>query len=965
MQNLHIISHTHWDREWYRTFQQFRLQLVHLVDNLLTLLDSDPDYKHFMLDGQTIVLEDYLQMRMANFPRLRQYIQEGRVLIGPWYILPDEFLVSPEATIRNLLIGRQICHIFDNRMMVGYIPDPFGHLSQIPQILNGFHIDTACLWRGVPDGAPTLLRWQAPDGSEVLLAHLYNGYGNVADWPKQDLDQSVEYLNDQADKLMPYVPGSHFLMMRGTDHYEPRPNLPETIRYYNQVSDDGRVAVHSTLPAYLAAVTQEIEDSHLELQLLKGELRDPHKAHMLPAVLSARMWIKQRNWYSQTLLERWVEPFALWAELTERGEGAFTPITTFQTHERVADPAPIINQAWKLLITNHPHDSICGCSIDATHADMVSRFDQVDQIGEELTKQALKSLSVAVDSTSDNPDVYASIQVFNAAPYSQTGKVTVVVDLPESGAVNVFDHQGNLVITELEVYEREVTESNIFPLSELQNQLMLAASEGRNSKKLINAHLVAEDGMPTIEAEFSSLLPANQAGLNKALSEIMELILNNPADTLVRAKVYNVKSGQLSFIAEDVPAFGLATWHLARADETKEPAEPIATLGDEDILSIENEYLKLIVDSQDGCLALTDKRSGVTFGGLNLFVDTGDRGDEYNYTPPENDRQVSPEVDFVEISTGQLEQTVYIRYNYRLPVALDEDRTNRAEMTEDCPLDVMLTLPTNAPYVDVEVGFENQVLDHRLEVHFSTGLQVDSARFDGHFDVIERPIELPKTDGSWRELPRPEVPQRTFVDVSVAGIGLMVANLGLPEVAALRAEDGSATLSLTLLRSVGWLSRDDLWNRQGHAGPPLETPEAQVLGLHQFNYRLIPHDGDWLKASQLAHTFQTSLTAEVTPPNHGSLPTPTSLVTVEPASFLVTAIKQSEDETGWIIRGVNLSDATVDLKVKPHLLAKSAALVYLDESPLAELPLTEVGVSTPVKSKQIVSVLFRITDQIG
>ena len=192
MQTLHVISHTHWDREWYKTFQQFRLQLVHLVDNLLTILDTDPEYKFYMLDGQTIVLEDYLQMRMANFPKLREYIQNGRVLIGPWYILPDEFLVSPEATIRNLLIGRQICGLFDNRMMVGYIPDPFGHISQMPQILNGFHIDTACLWRGVREGSPTLLRWQAPDGSEVLLAHLYNGYGNVADWPKNDLDESAD-----------------------------------------------------------------------------------------------------------------------------------------------------------------------------------------------------------------------------------------------------------------------------------------------------------------------------------------------------------------------------------------------------------------------------------------------------------------------------------------------------------------------------------------------------------------------------------------------------------------------------------------------------------------------------------------------------------------------------------------------------------------------------------------------------
>ena len=114
MKHLHIISHTHWDREWYRTFQQFRLQLVHLIDNLMVTLDNDPDYLHYMLDGQTIVLEDYLRVRMENFATLQKYVQENRILIGPWYILPDEFLVSPESTVRNLLVGKQICELLAN-----------------------------------------------------------------------------------------------------------------------------------------------------------------------------------------------------------------------------------------------------------------------------------------------------------------------------------------------------------------------------------------------------------------------------------------------------------------------------------------------------------------------------------------------------------------------------------------------------------------------------------------------------------------------------------------------------------------------------------------------------------------------------------------------------------------------------------------------------------------------------------
>ena len=151
MRTLHLVSHTHWDREWYLTFQQFRLRLVHLVDGLLDLLDSNPDYRYFMLDGQTIVLDDYLFMRPEKADIIRAHVRSGRMLIGPWHVLPDEFLVSPEATIRNLLQGDRTARQFGPKMMVGYLPDPFGHVGQMPQILRGFGIETAAFRRGLAD----------------------------------------------------------------------------------------------------------------------------------------------------------------------------------------------------------------------------------------------------------------------------------------------------------------------------------------------------------------------------------------------------------------------------------------------------------------------------------------------------------------------------------------------------------------------------------------------------------------------------------------------------------------------------------------------------------------------------------------------------------------------------------------------------------------------------------------------
>src|SRR5436305_6460585 len=141
--DIHVISHTHWDREWYLTREQFRLRLVDLIDGLLDLLDRDSQYLHYHLDGQTIVLEDYLEIRPGEIDRLKRSIAAGRVLAGPWYVMPDEFLVSGEALVRNLCIGHRLAQSFGGSMPVGYLPDLFGHVAQMPQILRQFGLDNA------------------------------------------------------------------------------------------------------------------------------------------------------------------------------------------------------------------------------------------------------------------------------------------------------------------------------------------------------------------------------------------------------------------------------------------------------------------------------------------------------------------------------------------------------------------------------------------------------------------------------------------------------------------------------------------------------------------------------------------------------------------------------------------------------------------------------------------------------
>jgi mannosylglycerate hydrolase len=958
MQTLHIISHTHWDREWYRTFQQFRLCLVHLVDNVLEILDSDPDYKHFMLDGQTIVLEDYLQMRPENEARLRNYIKQGRILIGPWFILPDEFLVSPEATIRNLLLGKAICDDFGYRMMIGYLPDPFGHISQMPQILNGFGINKACLWRGVHENMPTLLEWQAPDGSKVLLAHLYFGYGDIADWPMPDLEASKSLLDSKVDRLQPFNQSDHFLMMRGTDHFEPRPLTPKAIAYYNEKTTH-RKAIHSTLPNYFSEVEGLVKSGDLSPVLVSGELRDPKKAHMLPGVDSARMWIKQRNWYSQTLLERWVEPFSTWAELAERGTEAFTPLKSFVASSRIWNPAAIVTQAWKLLITNHPHDSICGCSIDETHADMGPRFDQVDQIGEELTIQALHTLTEKINTkpSETNQDAYAAVTVFNAAPVAVSEDVDISVDLPMGAAsLVVRDSSGNLVPCLVAVEPASVKESNVIQISELQALLSSASSEGRNNEQMVNARLTEKDGLPSIEADFSAVVNPDQESLMKTFVDVMTLVsLKDPKDRL-RVKSMSLPKAHLSFLAAEVPAVGYKTYWLAPADEA--PSTPNTA---EDSESIENDWFKLSLEpTWNGSLSLLDKRTGHTYHGLNQFIDVGDRGDEYNFCPPEHDSSYSPEIYNAEFIHNELADTLYLECKFELPVQLTESRDAREEITEDCPLTVIIRLPKSAPVVDFQVSFDNRALDHRLEVRFPSHIPAQTTHYDSHFDVIERPINLPDHDLQWWEQPRPEVPQQAFADVSDASHGLMLANQGLPEIAALRDSNGDAVLALTLLRCVGWLSRDDLWVRQGHAGPALATPDAQEQGIYEFAYRLIPHSGNWQSAASLAYGFQTALRGEVTSLHTGSLAPKAALIQADNPAFHLTAIKTAEDASGIIVRGYNQNDTSIAMILTPGFAVEGVSQVNLDESPLAEVTLNSDGaISFDLAPHKLASLLLK------
>lgn len=989
MKTLHVISHTHWDREWYLTFQQFRLKLVHLVDKLLSILADDPDYQHFMLDGQTIVLDDYLQIRPEMEGILRQYIQEGRLLIGPWHILPDMFLVSPEAHIRNLLQGDRTASKFGSKMQIGYIPDPFGHPGQIPQILRGFEIGVAALWRGISD-FPAEIWWESPDGSKVLMANLRDSYGNGANLPVYDPGLFSNQIADARDSLAAHSAVEDYLIMLGTDHMEPSPLTSAAIAHADRSLADTRV-IHSTLPNYIKCISEQISKIGDSLPVLQGELRACDRSPLLPGVLSARMWIKQRNHYSQSLLEKWAEPFSVFAQHMV-GADSSKPKRKSLTQSgfssrRIENVAPILHYAWRLLMENHPHDSICGCSIDQVHDEMKPRFDQADQIGEEITQQALHTLSSAVDTSAAS--AFTAIVIFNPHGNPHRDRVEAELALPEEiSAFEIID-ENQTVIPHMFLGSGNDEIANVFLEKRSFRDTIGAMAGGYIAgSAIIRVRFTRQGSTVRIDAVLDEDGHPDETEWRRAEKELIKFEAD-PSVTHFHVIAHSPQASRIAFVSPEIPALGWRTlWVRARDEsQTPPPAEisklikpfiPLALrvaqskfgekllsnlqAGDEDKppFMIENERFSVEASQMDGTLTVTDKRTGAVYSGLNRIVDGGDGGDEYNYSPPASDQVYSPTVKKIKVFHHRPIPVLEIEYLMKVPAQLSPDRKSRSEIMVSFPVVSRVTLAEGMDRIDVHTELDNQAEDHRLRVHFPAPINVDSASYDGHFEVVMRSVGVPQKGVDWVEDPRPEVPQRAFTDISDGKTGLMIANRGLPEVEVCKGEHaGNTEIVLTLLRNVGWLSRDDLTVRPGHAGPGLETPGSQMIGTWAYDYAIIPHEGDWKEAYHLAYGFETSLRAVQAPLQQGSIPHTGSFISHTPAEFIISAIKESENGAGWIVRGYNISSEPLQLQIKPLQRFSSASLVNLAETVISALDFErDGGITTPVKGHEIVSVKF-------
>jgi 2-O-(6-phospho-alpha-D-mannosyl)-D-glycerate hydrolase len=805
-----LVSHTHWDREWYLPYSRFRVNLLEVVGKVLTALEDDPDFEHFVLDGQCAVLEDHLEAMPFDSPRVARLVREGALSLGPWYILPDEFLVSGEATVRNLIQGRKVARRFGAVQQAGYMPDSFGHLAQIPQILRLAGIDSFLFTRGMDDRAGELgwlFRWLGPDGSPVLAVNQCDGYCNAGGlgfaeiWhahTRREVDTglAVEKIGTLFDKMTARAGFEPALLNNGCDHFPPQQEFGKILTALRAAYPDTEFH-HGGFEDFLAAARRHTPDQ--ERPELTGELLGGRDHLILSGVWSARMYLKQENEICQNLLQRYMEPLAAMTALND-GEPW---------------PGGLLDTTWRELLRNHPHDSICGCSTDEVHREMVTRFACVNQTANQYVSRLMDRLAPTFARREED---------------DRTTLITVANPLP---------------MTRDEVVERLVV---LQPLGYDLDNLRLVDEDGAEVPCRVVERRFLERFWG-IDYRAENFHPDQQRLLDVYLARFGHRIVGTEADQGTKDSFLS-----LQFLARDLPALGHKQYFL-----TDEPGNP--RVGDPPPVSgrIDSGACAAIIESElvsvtlyaDGRFDLLDKATDCLYTGLNRLEDTEDVGDEYDYSPAAHGRTIYPECRDGSVGIVQ-DSGLLVRAEavcaLELPNSISPDRERRTTKTSLCTVRVQLTLRSGSPLVEIETVYDNHAEDHRLRVEFPTGMAATEVFSDGQFMINRRPVIRP-SNPAWDQPAPPTWPQQDFSLIQDRQGGLAILNRGLPEFETRYDDKGEVIYSLTLLRAVGWLSRDDFPTRNcTNAGPTLFTPQAQCPGPRTYCYAVVPFAGDHITA---------------------------------------------------------------------------------------------------------------------
>lgn len=731
---LHVISHTHWDREWYQTFQGFRKRLVFMMDHLIVNMERDPEYKYFHMDGQTITLEDYLKIRPENEERLRKLIRDGRIIIGPWYVMPDEFLVSGESLVRNLQKGFEISKSYGvEPMRNGYVVDIFGHNSQFPQILKGFGIDSSVLCRGIGDYQKDAFTWEAADGSSVLCIKLdrdrsYSNFYFGVRWPFDGREYEKEELVSRMMELLKLSGGlavsENLLMMDGVDHIEIEPELPKIISLLNE-HVDGVEIKHSTIKEFAEAQMH----SGADLEVIKGELYNVGQKginnQVLKNVLSSMVHIKQMNDECERLLTRWAEPFnTVLGQLDNQNMDGF------------------LKEAWKYLLQNHPHDSICGCSISRVHMDNEYRYNQVKDIVQEVLGHDLRVLVSRINTSELGKS--NAIVLFNAGQKDYEGVVEADIELP-SGSQDNF---------------------KIFGKNGVEIPYQLLGVRKGSVKGIFNFGRLPEFQPKDIyHVAFNAFIPP--VGYCAYGYEEYKNIVPQHGD-------YTFREFHAPTRYTGTMQTGHRTW--------------------------ENELLKVCIND-NGTLNVTNKQTGKGYKDLLIFEDCADVGDGWNYRKPLKDSRylnLGGKADISVENDGPLVTCWKITQSMHLPVGMSVSRTERSAETAEFKITTLVAMKKGSSRLEFKTSVDNNISEHRLRVIFPSYLDAEKFYTSTPFFLQQRDIIKPDRS-SYIETETGVFPNQGIIMLQDKIDCFALYNRGLYEVEI--TEDAGRSVALTLFRS--------------------------------------------------------------------------------------------------------------------------------------------------------------------
>lgn len=854
---VHIISHSHWDREWYQSFESHRMKLIELVDNILDKAENDPEFGGFFLDGQVIAIDDYLEIRPEKRAQVEKCIREGKVQTGPWYILQDEFLTSGEACVRNLQVGMQEAEQYGAVGNVGYFPDAFGNAGQMPQVLKQAGMDAVVFGRGVKPIGPnnevtggqyestySEMMWASPDGTKLPGILFANWYNNGVEIPVDEAEAKVYWDKKLADARK-FAATHQLLMMNGCDHQPLQKNITEAIRVARKLYPDVEF-IHSDFKKYVEAMEKEISEN---FSTVKGELTSQETDGRWTLANTASSWIglKQDNRAGETALERKAEPAAAMADVMGK-----------------AYPEDQMIYSWKKLMQNHPHDSICGCSVDEVNEEMKTRFAKSRQVADAIYDESVE---------------YLTNKVNTAALPGDGEKIPFVV----------WNTSGE---TKSQVVEKELH------LFRDYNLFVWDGYEAAEKVELPAMVLRDADG---------NVVPAKIADAGVAFGYDL------PDDRF--RQPYMAKKVLVTFEAE-VPALGYRTYYL----ETAEQAQDMDVVSaDENVL--ENDAVKVVVNA-DGSYNLLDKKTGRMYENLGFYEDTGDMGNEYIYIQDSGKQVVSTKGMKAEISCVErnaFRTVVEICHKMMVPSGMGEELLRQREMCIDpytrvanrsselVEMDVktVLTLEKSAKGLRVATTICNQAKDHRVRVILPTGLDTSMHMADSAFEVVRRNN---RHNDTWTN-PCGCERQQCFVAMEDAKGGLLVANRGLYEYEIL--EDQGNAVAVTLLRCVAEMGD---WGY-------FPTPKAQQIGTFCLEFEVVPFAaGETGDAFREGYAFQEDLTVEqaglertfLRKPGQvkpelveGELPLEMSFLAFEGDGIHMTAFKKGQKKDDLFVRFVN------------------------------------------------------------